>query len=97
MQNSPPCRGVLLYFLFKIEKNVAVEEVNYRDIESVADLFDGGNGGAIIPSADDIIKCGLCDAGDGGEFVDGDVALVAERFYAKLYRFADRHLHHPRF
>ncbi len=46
-------------FLFQISEQLRVEEVLNRDSQTIAELFDCGDGGAAVSSADNIIYCGL--------------------------------------
>ena len=54
-----------------------MEKLDDGDIQPVAELFDGGNGGTIVAAADDIVECGLRDTTESCEFVDRDFSLVA--------------------
>ena len=67
------------------------------DTQTVAQLFDGGDGGAVVASADDIVDGGLSDAADAAEFIDGNVLLPAELYDALFYRLADIHGPHLSF
>ena len=69
---------LLFHFLLQIGKQIRCEKFLYGDPEAIAQLFDGGDGGAVIASADDVVDCGLGDAADVAEFVDGQILLVAE-------------------
>ena len=66
---------ILLNFLFQIPKKITVKEIQNRDVQPVTDFLDGGDGGALIAAADDIVQCGLGDATQGAKPVDGDLPL----------------------
>ena len=64
--------------LFKVLEDRRVEEVPQGDVQSVAELFDGGHGGGVVAPADDVVDRGLGHAADGGQPVDGDPPLPAQ-------------------
>ena len=53
-------RFLLFDLLFQILEKRGAEKVDNIKLQAVADLFDGGNRGGIVPSADDIVQRGLC-------------------------------------
>lgn len=59
-------RVALFDFLFQIPEEVVVKEVEQRDIQSVADLLDRRDGGAVVPAADDVVQGRLRDPGNRG-------------------------------
>ena len=69
--------GVLFDFLFQTDKQLRIEEILDRDPQSVAQLFDRGDRGAVVSSADNVVHRGLCDTAHITELVNGDVALTA--------------------
>ena len=75
--------------MFKCRKKLGAEEITDVNLQAVADLFDGGNGGAVVSSADDIIKGGLRNAGECCHTVDGYVVLGAQFQYALARCLAD--------
>ena len=46
-------------------------------LSGLTDLFDGGNGCAVVAPADDIIKCGLSNAADRGKFIYSNAIFFA--------------------
>ena len=59
----------LFLFIFQLcEKyytlSVVIEEINNRDPQTVAQLLQCGDGGAVVASADHIVHSGLRDAAD---------------------------------
>lgn len=67
----------LFNFLLQICEQVALEEVNDTDLQAVTDLFQGGNGGTVVASADDVAQGRLGDTADGRKLIDCDVVLSA--------------------
>ena len=47
-----------------------MEELVNCDTQSIAQLFDGRNGGAVVSAADDIVHSGLCHAAHAAELVE---------------------------
>jgi len=45
----------LANLLFQVAEKVVVKKFNNGYFQSIAYFFNGGNGGALVPSADDII------------------------------------------
>ena len=48
-----------------------MEEVLYGNPQTIAKLLDRRNRGAAIPSADDVVYCGLGHTAHAAEFIDG--------------------------
>lgn len=66
-----PTPGLLLFdFLFQTNKDFRMEELINRDTQSIAQLFDGGNGSTVISTADNIVHSGLCHTAHAAEFVE---------------------------
>ena len=64
--------------LLQIVEDGCVEELPKRDVQSVAELLDGGHSGAVVPPADNIVESGLGHAAEGRQPVDGDFPLGTE-------------------
>ena len=60
----------LFNFLFQSQKQIRMEEFIDCDTQSVAQLFDGGNGSTVVSAADDIVHSGLCHAAHAAELVE---------------------------
>ena len=58
--------SVLFDLLFKVVEEGRVEEVLDGDFKSVTDFFDGGDGGRVISTGDDIIQGWLSQTADVG-------------------------------
>ena len=71
-----------------------MEEFFNGDSQSVAQLLDRRNGGAVVPSADDIIHRGLRNAAHVAELIDRYVTFPAQFQDALFHRFADVHGYH---
>ena len=48
------------------------------DVQPVAQFLDGGDGGAVVAPADDVVDGGLGHAAEGGQPVDSDPTLGAK-------------------
>ena len=46
------------------------------DTQTITQLFDGGDGGAVITPADNIVDGGLGDTADSTKFVDGNIRFL---------------------
>lgn len=64
------------------------------DTETVAQLLNGGNGGAAVPTADDVIDGGLGYAAHVAQLVDGQIPLPAQIQNAQPHCFTDVHRYH---
>ena len=71
-----------------------MEEIFNGDSQSVAQLLDRRNSGAVVPSADDIIYRGLRNAAHIAELIDRYVTFPAQFQDAFFHRFADIHGYH---
>ena len=94
--NMGKCQSVgriLPNLLLQILEEGAVEKLQDRDLQPVADLFDGGNGGGVVPAADNVIQCGLGQSAHTAELVHGQIPLPAQFQYPQPHRFADPHGH----
>ena len=65
----PPPLCMLFYLLLQVPEAIRVEKFLYGNIQPVAYLFDGGNGGAVVAARNYIIEGGLGYAADGGKLV----------------------------
>ena len=54
-----------------------MEKLLNSDTQAVTQLFDGGDCGAAVSPADDVIDSRLSDTAHVAQFVDGDVLLLA--------------------
>ena len=92
--NMGKCQSVgriLPNLLLQILEEGAVEKLQDRDLQPVADLLDGGNGSGGVSAADDVVQRGLRDAADGGKLVERNIVRSAQLQYAKSDRFANSH------
>ena len=71
-----------------------MEEFLNGDPQTVAQLLDRRNCGAVVPSADDIVHRGLRNAAHVAELIDCYVAFPAQFQDALFHRFADVHGYH---
>lgn len=55
-----------------------MKKINNGNTESVTQFFDGGNGGAVISPADNIVYGGLCYAAPCTKSVDGNITFLAQ-------------------
>ena len=63
MKKEPSLDGSFLNdFLLQIGKQRRIKKFTDGDLQSVADLFQGGNGGALVATACNIGKGGLGNA-----------------------------------
>ena len=67
----------LFQLLVQTAEEVGAEEGLNGDVKAVAQLLDGGNCGAAIAAADDIVHRGLGDAAQRAQFVDGNIPFPA--------------------
>ena len=67
----------LFHFLIQIHEQARVEEILYRDPESVAQLFNCRDRCAVVAPADNVVDGRLCDAAHAAQLVDGDVSFSA--------------------
>lgn len=54
-----------------------MEELLDGDTQAVTQFFDGGNCGAAVSPADDVVDSRLRDTAHVAQLVDGDVLLLA--------------------
>ena len=85
---------ISLYFLLQSAEQLRMEEFFNGDSQSVAQLLDRRNGGAVVPSADNIIHRGLRNAAHVAELIDRYVTFPAQFQDALFHRFADVHGYH---
>ena len=67
----------LFHFLIQIHEQARVEEILYRDPESVAQLFNCRARCAVVAPADNVVDGRLCDAAHAAQLVDGNVSFSA--------------------
>ena len=72
-------------------KKLRAKELPDRDTQSVAQLFYGGNGGAVVSAADNVVDGGLRYAAEAAEPVDGQAVLPAQLQDTLSDCFADIH------
>ena len=78
--NMGKCQSVgriLPDFLLQVLEQGAVEELQDRDFQPIADFLDSGNGCGAVASADDVVQGGLGQAAHSAELVDGQIPLPA--------------------
>ena len=85
----------LFYFLIQIHEQARVEEILYRDPESVAQLFNCRDRCAVVAPADDVIDGRLRDAAHIAQFIDGYVPLTTQLDDPGPNRFSDVHVYAP--
>ena len=79
----------LLEFLIQVPEQVGVKELLDGNSQAITKLFDGGNGGASIAATDNVVDCGLCDAADSAQHVDGNILFPAQLQNALFDSFTD--------
>ena len=84
----------LLNFLFQIPEQLRIEEVLDCDSQTIAEFLDCRNCCAAVPTADDVVYCGLGHTAHATELVDGNIALATQFQNALLNSFADVHGYH---
>ena len=63
------------YFRFYVFEQIVIEEINDGDSQTVAQLLQCGDGGAVVAAADHIVHGGLRDAADRAQLVNSQVSL----------------------
>lgn len=63
------------HFRFYVLEQIIIEEFNDRNSQTVAQLLERGDGGAIVSAADHIVHGGLRDAADRAKLVNSQVSL----------------------
>ena len=66
-----------------------MEEVHNGDPQTVAQLLDGGDGGAVIPPADDVVNGRLCYPALGTKTIDRNIVFLTELQNPVSNRFSD--------
>ena len=84
----------LLNFLFQIPEQLRIKEVLDCDSQTIAEFLDGRNCCAAVPTADDVVYCGLGHTAHATELVDGNIALAAQFQNTLLNSLADVHGYH---
>ena len=62
-------KTALFDLLLQIFKQGGGKKIENGDLQSVADLFDRGNGGRIVSTADDIVQRRLRNTANGGKLI----------------------------
>ena len=83
-----------LYLLLQSAEQLRMEEILNSDPQTVAQLLDRRNSGAVVPSADDIIHRGLRNAAHVAELIDRYITFTAQFQDALFHCFADVHGYH---
>lgn len=85
-----------LYFLLKFVKDWGGEKFAERDIQTVTEFFDGGNGDFTALWVEHTVHRRRRYSGKNRQFVDSDIALETE-FTKALCNcvFNHHHVHHP--
>ena len=89
-----PTAFALFNFLLQMIEQIMFKEFLNGDTETVAQLLNGGNSGAAVPSADNIIDGGLGHAAHVAQFVDGQIPFPAQIQNAQPHCFTDVHQYH---
>ena len=84
----------LLNFLFQIPEQFRIEKILNRDSQTIAEFLDCRNCCAAVPTADDVVYCGLGHTAHATELVDGNIVLAAQLQNALLNSFTDVHGYH---
>ena len=84
----------LLNFLFQIPEQLRIEKVLDCDSQTISEFLDCRNCCAAVPTADDVVYCGLGHTAHATELVDGNIALAAQFQNALFNSFADVHGYH---
>lgn len=87
----------LFQFLFQTPEQRGMEKLFDGDAQPVAQLLDGGHGGAAVAAADDVVHRGLGHAAHAAQLIDGEVPLPAQFQNAFSHRFTNVHGHHLTF
>lgn len=72
-----PTAFALFNFLLQMKEQIMFKEFLNGDTETVTQLLNGGNSGAAVSSADNIIDGGLGHAAHVAQFVDGQIPFPA--------------------
>ena len=84
----------LLDLLLQFPEQIGMEKVLNGNAQAITELFDGGNGGAVVPPADDIVHSGLGDAAHTAQTVDGNIPFPTQFQNPLFDRLANIHAHH---
>ena len=63
------------YFRFYVFEQIIIEEINDCDPQTVTQLLQRGDGGAVVSATDHIVHRGLRDAADRAQLVNSQVSL----------------------
>jgi hypothetical protein len=83
-----------LNFLLQGKKNGRAEEINNRDLKSVADLFQRGNRKTMVSSARNIVERGLRDPREDRKLIECDFSFGAKLTNSVFAGFSHRHNKH---
>ena len=67
--------ALLFHFRFYVFKKIIIEEIDDRDSQTVTQLLQCGDGGAVVAATDHIVHGGLRDAADRAQLVNSQVSL----------------------
>ena len=84
---------LLFYFPVKIAETFCFKEFLNGDFQAIADLFDGGNGGAVVSPAYYIVQCGLGYSADVRQAVYSNLFLLTQFLYAEPGCLTDVHFY----
>ena len=91
-----PCAlGKSLDLLFQCLKFSSGEKFIQRDAKTVAQLFNGSDGGTVISPAGNVVDGGLRNTAEGPQLIDGDAMDAAKLQYAEFYCGSYRHFIYP--
>lgn len=78
LYQAAPCFLHLLNFLLQISEDIGMKKLSIVIPRPSQSFFYGRNGGAVVPTAYDIVDCGLRDSTQRTELVNGNVSLIAQ-------------------
>ena len=67
--------ALLFHFRLYVFEQIIIEEVNDRDPQTVAQLLERGDGGAVVAASNHIVHSGLRNAADRAQLVNSQVSL----------------------
>lgn len=67
--------GMSFHFRFYVFEQIIIEEIDDCDPQTVAQLLQRGNGGAVVAAADYIVYGGLRNAADRAQLVNSQVSF----------------------
>ena len=84
----------LLHFLLQMAEQLGMKKFLDGDVQPVAQLLDGGDRGAPVAPADDVVHGGLGDAAAVAEGIHREVPFPAQLQNAPAHGFSDCHGRH---